>query len=169
MARAFFVRGLRVDMQTLAEKLGVGRTTLYRWVGDRERLLGDVLGELTAETWLSVEAETKGAGLDRVIGVLRSFMVATSTFGPLRTFCRGEPQLALRILLAPDGAVPRQLHSGIGLLLSNHLAGFDVEANRDTIDTIVQVGTALQWAPIVIGEGPAIDRALRLIRSLLEP
>src|SRR5262245_30239601 len=39
LARETFQRGERVDMQTLATQLGVVRSTLYRWVGDREQLL----------------------------------------------------------------------------------------------------------------------------------
>jgi hypothetical protein len=37
------------------------------------------------------------------------------------------------------------------------------------LDTIVQIGTALEWAPIAIGEEPGIERAVHLIRGLLEP
>ncbi|WP_328886803.1 hypothetical protein [Streptomyces sp. NBC_00316] len=33
---------------------------------------------------------------------------------------------------------------------------------------VVQLGTALEWTPVVIGEQPAIDRAIALIRSLLD-
>jgi len=50
-----------------------------------------------------------------------------------------------------------------------HAPEFNVEANQDLLDTIVQIGTALEWAPIAIGEEPAIERAVGLIRGLLEP
>lgn len=41
-AREIFRAGQRLDMVSLAADLGVGRATLYRWTGDRERLLADV-------------------------------------------------------------------------------------------------------------------------------
>src|SRR5438552_1083020 len=38
-----YLRGQRVDVQALAAELGVGRTTIYRWFGSREQLLGEVV------------------------------------------------------------------------------------------------------------------------------
>ena len=42
-ARAQFVAGQRVDVTILARDLGLGRATIYRWFGSRERLLADVV------------------------------------------------------------------------------------------------------------------------------
>ena len=61
------------------------------------------------------------------------------------------------------------IRGGIEAALTRHAPEFDVEANHDLLDTIVQIGTALEWAPIAIGEEPAIERAVHLIRGLLEP
>ena len=41
--RRRFLAGQRVDMSELATALGISRATLYRWVGDREQLLGEIL------------------------------------------------------------------------------------------------------------------------------
>src|ERR1035441_11053773 len=49
-AQRMFQAGRRVDMQSLAKKLGVDRATLYRWVGSREQLLAEVLWNLMAKT-----------------------------------------------------------------------------------------------------------------------
>ena len=38
-----YLRGRRVDVQSLAAELGLGRTTIYRWFGSRDRLIGEVL------------------------------------------------------------------------------------------------------------------------------
>ena len=46
LARRAFLAGERIDMQRLAAELGVNRVTLYRWVGNRGRLLGEVAWEL---------------------------------------------------------------------------------------------------------------------------
>ena len=50
LARVTFERNERVDMNTLASELGIGRATLYRWVDTREDLLDRVLGELTGSS-----------------------------------------------------------------------------------------------------------------------
>ncbi len=49
LARARFISGERVEMQVLAAELDIGRTTLYRWVGEREQLLEEVFAGLVDE------------------------------------------------------------------------------------------------------------------------
>jgi AcrR family transcriptional regulator len=169
VAEAFFRRGLRVDMHTVAEKLGVSRTTLYRWVGGREQLIGEVLARLTDVAWGFVEQSVTGRGIERAARSIEGFMTLTSAWPPLREFAQREPQLALRILLRSEGPVSAHIRGGIEAALTRHAPEFDIEANQDLLDTIVQIGTALEWAPIAIGEEPAIERAMRLIRGLLEP
>lgn len=169
VADAFFRRGLRVDMHTVADRLGVGRTTLYRWVGSREQLIGEVLARLTDVAWEFVEQSVTGQGIERAVQSIEAFMTLTSTWPPLREFAQREPQLALRILLRSEGPVSAHIRRGIEAALRSHVPEFEIEANHDLLDTIVQIGTALEWAPIAIGEEPALERAVRLIRGLLEP
>src|SRR5580704_11843131 len=38
-----YLRGRRVDVHELATELGLGRTTIYRWFGSRDRLIGEVI------------------------------------------------------------------------------------------------------------------------------
>ena len=38
-----YLRGRRVDVQAIAAELGLGRTTIYRWFGSREELIGEIL------------------------------------------------------------------------------------------------------------------------------
>ena len=42
----------RLDMRALALETGMARATLYRKVGDRDRLLGEVLWYLTRREWI---------------------------------------------------------------------------------------------------------------------
>ena len=164
-ARILFERGERVDMQTLASALGVGRTTLYRWVGDREQLIGDVLAGLASTTFDMVTERATGRGLDRALDVIGRFMEQTSSWEPLRSFAQREPGPALRILLAEEGAVADCLRAGFGRALRENL---DQPVDDEVVDIVVQLATAMEWAPIVIGEPPAIERAVALTRTLLE-
>src|SRR4051812_10915754 len=38
-----YLRGSRIDVQAIAAELGLGRTTIYRWFGSREELIGEVI------------------------------------------------------------------------------------------------------------------------------
>ncbi len=165
-ALEMFVRGERVDMQTLAGELGVGRTTLYRWVGDRELLLGEVLAILTRRAWEQIIAEHRGEGVEGGLESIRRFMQASSEFPPLRQFAEREPGAALRVLMAEDGAVAQALREGSTRAMLESI-GAPVEPDPEVTEVLVQLGTALQWAPIVAGEEPAIDRAIELMRTVL--
>ena len=169
VAGAFFRRGLRVDMGTVADKLGVGRTTLYRWVGGREQLVGEVLARLTDMAWELVEQRVTDQGVEHAVQSIEEFMTLTANWPPLREFAEREPQFALRVLLRAEGPVQAHIRGGIEASLRRHVPELEIEANHDLLDTIVQIGTALEWAPIAIGEEPAIERAVQLIRGLLEP
>src|SRR5215216_5723998 len=157
-ARTLFLRGERVDMGTLSSALGIGRTTLYRWVGDRERLMGDVLAELIDRTWDRVIDEAEGKGDERAMDAGRRFMELTANFPPLRQFAEREPQLALRVLLAPDGVVADRIRAGFQRALEVN----GVQVDPELVDIAVQAGTALEWTPIAIGGEPEIERAGRL-------
>ena len=106
VARQMFVSGERVDMGTLARRLEVGRSTLYRWVGDRETLISDVLADLSRRTWELARANAKGRGLNRAIDVVRGFMTYTSDYLPLREFVQQNSR-AFRIESPPQQVDPQ--------------------------------------------------------------
>lgn len=166
-ARRLFLQGERVDMNTLAEALGIGRTTLYRWVGDREHLVAATLAGMAEAAFQTAAESARGRGLNRALDRIRNFMRITSEFEPLRSFAEREPQFALRVLLDPEGPIAAELRTGFGRALADHVAGGDA-VHPDTIDIMVQLATALEWAPITIGQEPAIDHAIELMRSMLE-
>ena len=166
-ARRLFLEGERVDMNTLADALGIGRTTLYRWVGDREQLMGIVLAGF-ADTGFEMAAERAGGrGLNRALDRIRKFLEIVTTFEPLRGFAEREQQFALRVLLDRDGPIAEELRVGFGRALSDHVHQADA-IDPDTIDIMAQLATALIWAPVVVGQEPAIERTVELTRSLLQ-
>jgi AcrR family transcriptional regulator len=73
LARRTFLQQRRVDMNELALELGVGRATLYRWAGDRDRLLGEVMWSLAEPGLERAKAEAKGKGVNWVLAVYRRF------------------------------------------------------------------------------------------------
>jgi AcrR family transcriptional regulator len=154
-------------MKTLTQMLGVGRATLYRWVGDREQLLSAVLAQLTDETWELAAREASGRGVERASGTIRRFMEMTAGFPPLRKFAQREPELALRVLMSHGGVVAERLRLGVSRAIAKDVPHGLGAPDSDIVDVMVQIGTALEWTPIVIGEEPEIDRAIELMRTIL--
>src|ERR1043166_4279185 len=64
LAREHWLRSGRLDMGALARDLGVSRATLYRWVGTKERLLGEVLWTFAEDTIRDARAHARGTGPD---------------------------------------------------------------------------------------------------------
>jgi AcrR family transcriptional regulator len=167
MALATFVSGTRVDMGVLATQLAVSRATLYRWFGSREQLLEKVLERLSEEFSATARAEAVGEGDERVLDFARRIMEATIDFAPVRTFVAREPQLALRFLISEGGAVHRRLAQDLRAVIAGTYTAAEAEALEKQIDAIVNIGTALQWATLAIGDEPQTDRAIEIMRVLL--
>lgn len=50
LARRKMLRCERIDINALADELGVNRVTIYRWVGSRQQLVGEVVWSLVERT-----------------------------------------------------------------------------------------------------------------------
>ncbi len=166
LARERFLGGDRVEMNQLAAELDIGRTTLYRWVGEREQLIGEIFGELV-DDWLAlVEPQARGTGVPRFLDVIRRFLEHAAGSAPLTDFAEREPALALRVLLDRDGQVARHSSDAVRRLLRE--ADPALELPPDTVRAITLVTTTLVWAYIAIGQEPDIDGAIDLTRTLVE-
>src|SRR5437764_11327273 len=82
----------RLDMRAVALETGMARATLYRKVGDRDRLLGEVLWYLTRREWIRALDGTESLeGAPRVIEVIRRFMRRVEQGPALRRLLEEEP------------------------------------------------------------------------------
>lgn len=166
LARDRFLAGDRLEMQMLADELDVSRTTLYRWVGEREQLIGEVFGSLV-DRWLElVEPEAEGEGSDRFLDLLRRFLEFAADSEPLTEFTQREPALAIRVLMDPDG--PATAHANAAL--KRLLAEIDpsVAVSDQIANSIGLLARTLVWANIATGRQPDVDGAVELAGMLLE-
>ena len=118
-----YLRGQRVDVRAIATELGLGRTTVYRWFGSRERLVGETV--VLAGEPLLAEARDGAAGsggamlLDTFDRINRALAEAPA----LRWFLEQERD-ALRILTSSTGFVhPRMVERVTGLIEDEVRAG----------------------------------------------
>jgi AcrR family transcriptional regulator len=166
-AQAAFVSGDRLELGPLAERLSVGRTTLYRWFGTREQLHERVLVRLTRQFSAAAQAELQLTGMDRVLEFTRHMINATIGFEPAQVFVNREPQLALRLLIGEHGAVHHAIVEEILAVVAQAEPVEGISGLEDRINLAVQVGTALQWATFAIGDQPDPQRVLDIVQMLL--
>jgi AcrR family transcriptional regulator len=159
--------GVRVDMGELAQRVGVGRATLYRWFGSREELLDALLERFALVFLEQAREQARGEGDAWVLDVSRRLMEATVEFEPARRFVAREPQIALRLLLGEGGAVHRTLTQALREALADVHGKREMAALEERIEPMVQVATALQWATFAIGDEPKIEQAIEMMALML--
>jgi AcrR family transcriptional regulator len=116
-AQALFLAGGRIDMVALAAELGIARATLYRWTGDRDRLMADLCMSQLEAIVDHLDRTTKGAGAQRVGRVAAGFLKVLSDNPVLRSFLTHEGEHGLDLVTAPDGHVrPRIVDLVVGLI-----------------------------------------------------
>jgi AcrR family transcriptional regulator len=166
-----FASGQRLDMRSLARRIGVARATLYRRAGNREQLLDQLLwwrarGLLADQ----VRASAELAGTARLSAVIAGVLRAIGTDRPLRVFLETDPETAMRILTGTGSTV----HQGMVGALENLI---DLERGRGTFDAsldtptlayaIVRVSEGFLYADVVADRAPDIGRAVTVIEALL--
>jgi AcrR family transcriptional regulator len=120
-----YLRGRRIDVQAIAAELGLGRTTIYRWFGSREGLIGQVIFSAAEPLIDQARASARGRGgkalLETFDRLNRSFVGAQA----LRQFVEHEREAALRILTSSEGLVhPRIVARVTDLIEDEARAGY---------------------------------------------
>ncbi|MEX2475784.1 QsdR family transcriptional regulator [Marinobacter sp.] len=104
-ARRMWLKGERIHLASLSAELNIGRATLFRWVGNKELLLGEVLWSLYEPLRLDALSRTPGQGVDFVVGVYRHINSTLLHSEPLQRFIREDPEYALKILTSTQSTI----------------------------------------------------------------
>ena len=107
-ARAQFMAGERVDLTIVARDLGLGRATIYRWFGSRERLISEVIADESEALIARHRREVRRRGGRGLLEVFDRINRSLARSMPLRRFVEQEGASALRLLTSSTGAVQRR-------------------------------------------------------------
>lgn len=166
--------GRRLDMQGLADELGISRVTLFRRVGSREELLSKALWLLTERTLAAAaarweaerpEGELHSPGTGRHINAI----VAQSP--GLRRLLDDEPALALRVLTDPRGRVQTGIVAFVEALLRRDIAEFGLVTIIEPgalAYALVRLGESFVYADVLAARQPDVATADRLQQALVE-
>ncbi len=100
-----YLAGLRVDLRAIAAEVGVGRTTIYRWFGSRDELVGEVLRNAFHGLIDLAEARGEGRGTGAVVATMDRVNRWLAGSEPLRRYLEQEGAAALRLITASNGPV----------------------------------------------------------------
>ena len=173
-AARWIYEGRRVDMQGLADELGVSRVTLFRRVGSREELISQALWRLT-ERMLEIAVERWEAerpeGELHTPGTIRHInaMVAGST--GLRRLLDDEPVLTMRVLTDPRGKVQSGIVAFNEVLLRQDMEEFGLVTIIEPSAlayALVRLGESFLYADVIAARKPDVETANRLQQAIIE-
>lgn len=166
--------GRRLDMQGLADELGVSRVTLFRRVGTRENLLSQALWLLTERMLESAcarwEAE-RSEGELHTPGTGRHINAIAARSRGLRRLLDDEPALAIRVLTDPRGRVQSGIVAFIEDLLRRDIKEFGLVTliEPDALAyALVRLGESFLYADVLAARKPDVATANRLQQALIE-
>ncbi len=160
----------RIEMSRLAAELGVSRPTLWRWIGSRDRLLGELLWYGTRRIIAEgLEAADGLSGSERVLATIDHLMRRVNAQPPLRRLLEGEAEIALRVLTSKRGPVQSGIVGTLERLLEEEAARGLVLSMpaRQLAFAIVRLGESFLYADVISDQEPDIDAAMELIAGIL--
>ena len=168
-ARRHYVDGERVDVRALAEEVGVGRATLYRWFGSRDALLGEAIAAEAAEYFARVRSRVKGRGAPALLETFDQINRGLARSPALRAFLERERAAALRTLTSSGGRVQPASVAAIAALIEDEVAAgaYDPPVEPRTLAyAIVRLAEAFIYNDALAGIRGDVD-ALREIEAAL--
>lgn len=165
-----YLRGQRVDVRSIAAELGLGRTTIYRWFGSRDGLIGEVLFRASEPLLDAARAEAKGTGGNALLDTFDRFNRSLAEAPALRSFLEQERDAALRIITSSGGRLqPRIVARIAGLIEEEAQAGrYDPPVEPSTLGyAIVRLAEAFLFNDAAAGMRGDVDRLRDVEAALL--
>ncbi len=171
VARRAFMAGRRLEMQELAAELGVSRATLFRWVGGKDQLLGEIVWSVTEPTFRRAQATGDGlTGAARLTTITGNFAAAVIESPYFPAFVQREPERALRLLTTRATGFQGKL-----LVLFEQLLHEEIDAGNldpplpvhDLAYLIVRIAETFIYSDVIAGETPDPDKVRQAVGALL--
>jgi AcrR family transcriptional regulator len=165
-----YLRGRRVDVQAIAAELGIGRTTIYRWFGSREELIGEVLFRAAEPLLEAARKAARGRGGAALLETFDRFNRSLADAPALRQFLEQERDAALRIITSSGGVLqPRIVARIAGLIEDEARAGtYEPPVEPATLGyAIVRLAEAFLFNDAAAGMRGDVDRLREVEAAIL--
>ena len=165
-----YLRGRRIDVQAIASEVGLGRTTIYRWFGSREGLIGEVLFRASEPIIDEARRRARGRGAAALLDTFDRINRALVAAPALRQFLEQERGVALRIITSSGGVVqPRAVERITELIEDEIRAGtYGPSVEPATLAyAIVRLAEAFLYNDAVAGIRGEVDRLREIEAAIL--
>jgi AcrR family transcriptional regulator len=163
-----YLHGVRIDVQAVAVELGLGRTTIYRWFGSREGLIGEVVVRAAEPLFDEARANARGRGGVALLDTFDRINRALAEAPALRSFLENERD-ALRILTSSSGNVhSRMVEKVRGYIEEETGRGFTPPVEPATLAyAIVRLAEAFLYNDATTAVRGDVDRLREIEAALL--
>lgn len=168
LARRHFIAGRRIEMGPLADELGVSRVTLNRWVGSRDKLLGEVNWSLAEISLRDARAQAGGSGADAVADTVEVFARTVLAADFMQAFLNRETDIALRILTTSRSDLQENVIGFIEQLLREELNSPPASLDfADLAYLVVRISESFIYVDMITGGQPDPAKIGHAVRALL--
>lgn len=163
-----YLHGERVDVQAIAAELGLGRTTIYRWFGSRDGLVGEVVVRAAEPLFDEARANARGRGGVALLDTFDRINRGLAEAPALRHFLENERD-ALRILTSSGGTVqPRTVAKIQGYIEEEMRRGFRPPVDPATLAyAIVRLAEAFLFNDATTALRGDVERLREIEAALL--
>jgi AcrR family transcriptional regulator len=169
LARAKWLAGEWLDIGKLAEELGVGRATVFRWVGSKEQLYGEVISTAFVQTLEWAKRKSSGRGAAYLTQVTDHLLRALVASQPLRRFVAADPEWAMRIVMSRESPVEQRVIAAVRSLIDAEIAAGQLAPAMDLEPlayVIVRIAESFLYRDVITGDQPDIATATQAIGVL---
>lgn len=171
-AREMIAANERLDMARLSAELGVDRTTLFRWVGNRDQLLVEVIWSVAGTLWRECLAGAEGSGPNYIARVIGLWVARVHRSAEFRAVVARDPERAMRLLAASSGDLHARLVAAIETLLRQEQKAGCLPhpvALGELAELIARTTSSYVWIDLVTGDPPDATAAQVAVGLLLRP
>lgn len=163
LARKKWLAGERLDLGKLAGELSVGRATVFRWAGTRERLYGEVVWQELSESYEAARQASIGLkGARLIASAARTLMESLLASEPMQAFIAHDPAFAMRVLLSSESSVEKRLVAYVEQSLVTQRDEGHINpamALHDLAYVVVRIAQSFMYRDVISGEGERPDVA----------
>ncbi|MCP3143423.1 QsdR family transcriptional regulator [Pyxidicoccus xibeiensis] len=170
LALDWWTQGERFDIGKMARVLGVSRATVFRWVGTRELLYGEVISSLFEEALTRARSESRAEGPELIADVTSRLFQLLVTHEPLRRFVQQDAEYAMRILMSRSSTVEQRCAASVRAALED---GVRAGLIRPVMEldalayVIIRIGESFLYRDALTGDPVDVESAITAIRVLL--
>lgn len=169
LASNHYLRGIKIDMAQLADELDIARATLYRWVGNREKLLTEVIWGATKASLDQIALRIETTGYRRLDALFGEQLEVVAGSPALTAFLSHEGTSGIQLLTRPGGVHTRHVIAGTEYVQAEIDQGrYQPPIDPETlVESIIGLSEHFLYADSLGGFSPKVSSAKAAISLLL--